>query len=87
MKMAYKEISVLVGGALEQTEIFDYDSIMDVVKMYAFIAETQKDSADLEELVELYELSHDHEPDVSECNCVQYINDHHPFWTNKKESK
>lgn len=82
--MAYKEISVLVGGALEQTEIFSYDDILEVAKCYGFIAETQKEALESSERVELFEMTHEHEPDV-DCECAQYVTDHNPFWTNGKE--
>lgn len=81
--MSYKEISVLVGGALDQTEIFSYDDIFEVVRLYGFIADTQKAAEDTDERVELFEMSHDHEPDV-DCECIQYVTDHKPFWTNGK---
>lgn len=42
--MAYTEITVLVGGAVEQSETFNYDDIFELVKLYGFIADTQKGS-------------------------------------------
>lgn len=82
--MAYTEITVLVGGAVEQSETFNYDDIFEVVKLYGFIADTQKEAEDHPELIELYELWHDHDElgQDEECVCVQYLTDHKPFWTN-----
>lgn len=85
--MAYTEITVIVGGAVDQTETFDYDDIFEVVKLYGFIADTQREAAEHPELIELYELKHDHDKDVEECMCIQYVTDHKPFWTNRKESE
>lgn len=84
--MAYTEITVLVGGAVEQSETFNYDDIFEVVKLYGFIADTQKEAVEHPELIELYELRHDHDElgQDEECTCVQYLTDHKPFWTNRQ---
>lgn len=77
--MGFIEITVVWEGAVSDREYFD--DVFDVQDMATFLAEVQSDASGSDDLVEVYEIHHDHEFDV-DCECAQYLTDHSPSWTN-----
>lgn len=73
--MGYYDVSVICDGALEATAT-EYNP--EDVDAFVNIYRSEKLP------VAIYVLYHDHE-DYLECECVQYVTDHAPFWTNVKK--
>lgn len=70
---AYAEVSVVVDGGLEECVTFH-----DETAMLDYIAEVGDDAADHGYPTEVYVLWHEHD-ETGECECVQYLTDHHPY--------
>lgn len=70
----YVEVSVVVDGALEETETFRDESLM-----LDYVRTVQDEANGHGYRTEVYVLEHDHEP--ADCSCVQYVQDHRPRWT------
>lgn len=87
--MAYTEVTLIIDGALSETEIFKADQKGDE-KFARWVAGVKQDVNTAARIagsttkVEIYILNHAHENDGEDCECIQYINDHHPYWTNGK---
>lgn len=83
--MGYTEVTTIYNGAVESHYMY-FDDIPQMQKeMENSIAATQRfayDNSDSD--VEIYKVHHDHSIDL-DCECVQYLTDHHPFW--KQEGK
>jgi hypothetical protein len=69
----YAEVSVIVDGALEEAETFH-----DYLLLEEYVRTIESDAADHGYPTEVYVVAHDHSPDVDECGCVQYLQDHKP---------
>lgn len=73
----YADVSIVVNGALDKEEVcYDEDAILSLV------AELQADCERDEELqAQVFVLWHEHTNDGEECECVQYLTDHHAAYT------
>lgn len=78
--MGFWEVTVVWEGAVDTQETF-LDSNEDLVDV--MIEAVQADAVDTQDLVEVFTLYHDHELTL-ECECVQFVTDHRPSWTNEK---
>lgn len=76
-EMGYYEITVLVGGAEEEVQQFEDGMEEEMVNFLDGIKQE-----DIEEKVEIFGLKHNHELGI-ECECIQFVTDHKPMWTNK----
>jgi len=75
--MAYVTLSVIVDGALErETNYFDETLLHENMR------DEIRDQKDHGYPTEIYYLWHDHAP-VSDCNCMEYAQDHNPYWTSQ----
>ena len=72
----YADVTVVVDGALEASEVFT-----DYLLLEQFIKETRQAAEDDGYPTEVYILEHDHSPSVEDCCCAQYATDHHPTYT------
>jgi hypothetical protein len=67
----YAETSVIVDGALEESETFFDYALLD-----EYVDSVREDAEGHGYPTELYILWHDHKP--AECECIQYVQDHKP---------
>ena len=72
-EMTYADVSVVVDGALEESASFYDYAVLD-----AFIQTIREEAEGDGYRTEVYVLLHDHSPDVEECACSQYVQDHNP---------
>jgi hypothetical protein len=79
--MAYAEITVIVNGAVQDEETFTDYTLED-----AFIRTIEEEAAGHGYPVEVFELYHEHALTSEECECAQYVTDHHPRWSWNLES-
>lgn len=70
----YAEVSVVVDGALEESETF-YDE----TPLSEYVESIRQEAEGHGYPTEVYVLYHDHSP--SECECAQYVTDHHPAYS------
>jgi len=76
--MGYMEITTIVEGALEGSLCFE--GVPGIKKMTNHILSTQSFARDNSDMtVQMYELWHEHEQGI-ECECIQFVQDHKPFW-------
>lgn len=75
--MGYTEITVIVGGAVDEDRVFTTEETQD---MDAYLARIKCEDFS-GELAEIFRLYHSHEQ--GECECAQYVTDHAPWWTNR----
>ena len=81
--MGYAEVNVNVNGAAESTEYFDNET--ETLKFRNSIAATQRFAYDNNDFdVEIYVLHHPHEQGI-DCECIQYVTDHNPYWSKGKK--
>lgn len=73
--MAYIEASTIIEGALEETETFQYAD-----EYQEWLDATIEELADVD--AQVYAIHHEHDLDVDDCACVQYLTDHAPVWSN-----
>jgi hypothetical protein len=67
--------AIVVGGALdEEFEVYSF------AELQTKIAEVAAQAATDGLPTQVYALFHDHEPGI-ECECIQYLQDHHPHCT------
>jgi hypothetical protein len=71
-EMTYTQVDVIVEGALDSSEVYFNDESL----TYA-LQQLKTEAENLHFVAEVYTLFHDHSIDV-ECECVQYVTDHHP---------
>jgi hypothetical protein len=75
----YITAQLIVEGALDEDVQFEteeqFDSWLDDIKEQESNSATKLDW-------EVFRIVHDH-PLTNECMCVQYLTDHHPYWTNE----
>lgn len=77
--MAYVEATVIVDGAIEVEATFQED---EQEAMSTWVSQQRELAvAHRGQTTEIYLLQHDHPSDVEDCNCGQYVTDHHPHWT------
>lgn len=73
---------LIIGGVVAETMDFpkgdNFDYWMSQVK-----ADFQS-VVDRNVLWEVYAMEHDHAPEL-DCDCVQYLQSHHPYWTSANE--
>lgn len=74
--MSYIEANLLLSGALSEEHEFATEEEFELW-MAGVRAEAAED--DWEE-AEIFRIDHPHEPGI-ECECVQYLTDHHPVWS------
>lgn len=79
----YTEVNVNINGIAESPMEF-LDNPKGQKEMENFIEATQRfayDNSDFD--VEIYKLYHPHVQGI-ECECIQYLSDHNPYWRNKE---
>lgn len=76
---SYVEAFVVVNGALEDQATFDADNAQELLETWLTGAKEEA-MAHPDQRTEIYLTEHGHSPDVEDCSCVQYLQDHHPFW-------
>lgn len=74
MAMSYADISVVCDGALDESVTFTDETVLSEY-LEKLAEEARGDGVTLE----VYRSDHEHEDDGSECCCVQYETDHHPY--------
>lgn len=83
--MGYTELTTVYEGAEEYRAEYNDDIPKDQKDMQETIAATQRFAYDNSDAtVEIFTLHHPHVQGI-ECECVQYLTDHHPYW--KQEGK
>jgi hypothetical protein len=76
--MAYTTVNVIVAGALGSSE--DYaDDDANAERFDADMWKLRHDAETEGFYAEVFTLFHDHE--YGECECTQYVTDHHPAFT------
>lgn len=70
----YAELSIVVNGALESTEIYFDETLLNEAISYF-----KEDAESHGYPTQVYVSYHDHSPDI-ECECAQYETDHHPAY-------
>lgn len=73
--MAYADLDVIVDGALEESVTFHDETVM-----REYISEIEEEAKDHGYPTEVFVVFHEHEDNI-ECECVQYLTDHHPYVT------
>lgn len=75
--MSYIEVSVIVDGAQDETAEFGFHGTLleDFLLRWAMRAAEYPDCR-----IEIFLLHHDHDV-TAECECVQFLQDHHPHVT------
>ena len=71
----YAELSVIIDGALDEDATF-YDETL----LSAWLDGLQEDANSDGYTREVYRVDHEHDYS-DECECVQYLTDHHPYRT------
>ena len=81
--MAYIEAWTICEGALSDEDMFDDATGLDVDGIYidAWLKKIEDDANEGGVVIEVYLLTHGHNADVSECDCVQYETSHLPDYT------
>ena len=69
----YAEISVIVEGALDETETFTDQTLLD-----EYLATLESEAYASGYQFDVYVRWHDHDP--GDCECAQYETDHHPTY-------
>ena len=78
--MGYFDVDIIVDGAFSEGRIFEDD---DNVQMASFMEQAEIELATLPYLAEIHVLYHNHSVHFEgECVCFQYVDDHHPRWSN-----
>jgi hypothetical protein len=72
--MAYAEVEVIVNGALDSTETF-----FDETLLSERIEQIRQDAESDGYPTEVFITHHEHDP--RECECAQYVTDHHPAYS------
>lgn len=75
----FTNVDLICEGALERSEIFatrDEAETFATNELAAYAAEAPGASVDI------FLLDHEHEPEVDECSCAQYVTDGRPDFTN-----
>jgi hypothetical protein len=82
--MAYADVSVIVDGALEESETFHDETLMN-----DYIGKIEDEAKDHGYETQIYVVFHEHEDleGDQECQCIQYLTDHHPYATFNQESQ
>jgi hypothetical protein len=75
----YTTVTVIVAGALDEVDHFN-DNEQEDMEAYLALLETEDFG---NEKAEVYLLRHDHPLDDGDCECIQFITDHLPYWTNR----
>lgn len=80
--MSYIVAVLVVGGALDEDVEFDTEK-----EFNKWLEKVKTDEADCSsaagEVWEVYRLDHSHSNDGKECMCVQFLTDHHAYWSNE----
>jgi hypothetical protein len=76
--MTYLDVDLAIGGALCETQTFTGDNCWQDYS--AWLLQVQHDDFN-GETAEVFMLEHDHE--ITDCECSQYLIDHRPNWTNQ----
>lgn len=71
----YAEVTVIVDGAVEQTEIFHDQALLN-----QFVDGVREDAESDGYPTEVYVQYHEHDLTSQECECAQYETDHHPAY-------
>ena len=71
--MTYADVSVIVDGALEEERTFHDETLMN-----DYLRQIKDEAAADGIRTEVYVLWHEHD-DMDECECIQYVTDHHPY--------
>jgi len=71
----YAEVTVIVDGALEESQTFHDEALM-----RDFIDTIREEAEGHGYLTEVFVMYHDH-ADGIDCECAQYVTDHHPTYT------
>ena len=75
--------SLIIDGSVAETLDFEdgcgFDYWVDQV-----LADYQS-VTDRRQVWAIYTIEHDHAPDL-DCECVQYLTDHHPYWSSANVS-
>lgn len=82
--MGYTEMTVLYNGCLEgDSQVFDHSDKLYEWKFGNALAAAQRFAFDNSDAtVEIYLLEHSHEFGI-DCECIQYVTDHNPYWKQK----
>jgi hypothetical protein len=72
------EATLIIEGALQETKILDSDG----TELDTWVSElrTEHSTVHAQTQWEVYTIHHSH-PNDTECECVQYLQDHHPTFT------
>ena len=76
----YADCTVIVAGAVEETATFADETLMN-----DWLKDIEDDAETSGYRIEVYVVWHDHDFDVEECACVQYLTDHHPTYVYNPE--
>jgi hypothetical protein len=77
----YAEVTVIVDGALDQEATFT-----DYLLQEQFVDGVREDAEADGYPTEVFVIEHEHAPGA-ECECVQYVTDHHPRYAWNQEVK
>ena len=80
--MTYADVSVIVDGALDESETF-----FDCLVMGEYLESIQSEAKSHGYPTSVFVLYHEHEETDEGCDCIQYLQDHHPWWTNESEGQ
>lgn len=76
--MAYMDVTFVVEGAVDSGMAYEWPAESE---NYArAVADFERDCKRDGVVGEIYELLHDHD-EHGDCECVQYVTDHHPAYT------
>jgi hypothetical protein len=70
----YIEAELVVYGALDESNVF-----YTWAEFENYLKQVQQDESLSD--AELFILEHEHEP--SECECVQFVTNHRPYWSSE----
>lgn len=73
----FYEVTLIVEGAMDETKLLDSETQIDD---YVAGLRQEHNRISAESVWEVYVLKHEHSPMV-ECECGQYLADHHPTYT------
>ena len=79
--MGFWDVTVVWEGAVSDEKTFEDAQSQDRLK---FLGIVKSEANDTDDLVEIYELYHDHDLSL-ECECHQFVTDGRP-WTNDKQA-
>ncbi|PZR66789.1 MAG: hypothetical protein DLM66_12875 [Candidatus Dormiibacter spiritus] len=72
--MAYADVSVVVNGALDEERTFTDQLLLD-----DYVAQVGEEAGGDGYPTEVFVVWHEHDPDVEECECAQFLTNHHPY--------